>query len=598
MACPRYRVKSFVRPQGRPKRLRLSDLLRDCSGGVAVTVAVSMTAMIGLVALSLDLGRAYNLSTELDNAADAYAIAGASQLDQTTGACARAILAASAAATGNPLVLQNQETFADNANGPITISAALSLSNPNIKFLTTLEKDAQGRIKTAAYIPPSASMSDCDSDAQFIEVTIDTDANQTQYSVGYLLAGVLSGFNPNVARSANPIGYAVAGIGNAYCGVAPMFMCEFPGNLTFQDVVADPAGHRGRGIWLTADNPNSQLGEGNFGFISVNGAFSGGGAAQLGQALGMVNPPQLCLGTNGLETEPGANSGARHGFNTRFDIFQGQGVSNKTADPQWQPAANTVKGLVHDGCNLAGWKTPGTVYNGPGTMPSPVPADAAMPFPMDNCAYPSGGSTCTPANTRLGIGDWDFETYLAVNHPTWTMAAAMLEIMPSATPASTYGRTDGVTRFDVYRWELGYPDINNYGAGDYGTVDTSMHRLVDNINATPPLVRPLGGGAPPPTPQIAEYGGPQCFTGPMGNSGSTQVDQDRRTMRIAMVDCVANTIQGQTQNVTAEGFVDVFVLSPWEVNGNQHEIYVELIGPANNQGINRTLAQQIVQLYE
>ena len=54
-------------------RLRAFGRRRD--GGVAVTVAVSIAVLVGLAALSLDLGRAYNLSTELDNAADGYAVA-------------------------------------------------------------------------------------------------------------------------------------------------------------------------------------------------------------------------------------------------------------------------------------------------------------------------------------------------------------------------------------------------------------------------------------------------------------------------------------------------------------------------------------------
>ena len=49
--------------------------------------------LVGILALSIDLSRAYNLSTELDNAADAYALAGATQLDPpgmpSHGRCSR-----------------------------------------------------------------------------------------------------------------------------------------------------------------------------------------------------------------------------------------------------------------------------------------------------------------------------------------------------------------------------------------------------------------------------------------------------------------------------------------------------------------------------
>ena len=94
---------------------------RAREGGVAVVVALSIAVLVGSAALAIDLGRLYNAVTELDNAADAAALAAASQLDGATdvdptkGACGRAI----AAATNT--VLLNSETFADNAddlNGP------------------------------------------------------------------------------------------------------------------------------------------------------------------------------------------------------------------------------------------------------------------------------------------------------------------------------------------------------------------------------------------------------------------------------------------------------------------------------------------------
>jgi Flp pilus assembly protein TadG len=55
---------------------------------------VTSAVLVGILAIAIDLGRAYNLNTELDNAADAYALAGATQLDQTPESCVRAMQAA------------------------------------------------------------------------------------------------------------------------------------------------------------------------------------------------------------------------------------------------------------------------------------------------------------------------------------------------------------------------------------------------------------------------------------------------------------------------------------------------------------------------
>ena len=50
---------------------------RTREGGVAVTGGVMTAVLVGFLALAIDLGRMYNLSTELNNAADAAAMAGA-----------------------------------------------------------------------------------------------------------------------------------------------------------------------------------------------------------------------------------------------------------------------------------------------------------------------------------------------------------------------------------------------------------------------------------------------------------------------------------------------------------------------------------------
>ncbi len=72
-------------------RSRTRHLARDEGGAVAVMFALMLTALLGMMALAVDLGKAWNLDTELQHAADACAVAGATQLDGTDGARARAI---------------------------------------------------------------------------------------------------------------------------------------------------------------------------------------------------------------------------------------------------------------------------------------------------------------------------------------------------------------------------------------------------------------------------------------------------------------------------------------------------------------------------
>ena len=77
-------------------------------------------------------------------------------------------------------------------------------------------------------------------------------------------------------------------------------------------------------------------------------------------------------------------------------------------------------------------------------------------------------------------------------------------------------------------------------------------------------------------------------------ASSTELKSDRRVLKVAVVDCDTNSIGKGTKDVVAEGFMEMFAISTWQVNGGVHEIYTEIIGPIG-QG---KVAKVIVQLYE
>jgi hypothetical protein len=592
---------------------------------VAVASALSVAFMVGAVALAVDLSAAYNLSTSLDNAADSYAIAGATQLDGSTGSCWRAIRAATAEANGGVGALRNVETFASNTpNGIVTIDDVVldpgtgsAQGNANIRFLSEIVKDSNGNI-TGTYI--TGTLADCDTTANFIEVTVDSDSSDQPYRIGFALAPILG------VTEARPVGYAVAGLGNAFCGAAPMMMCELsplPGGATsfWTDLNDNPEVYRGRGLWLRAGDNNNQWGSGNFGFLQVEGACGNQGADCLEDSFA-VNPELVCLGLEGLETETGANSGARDGFNTMFDIYPTSGISS--SDSQWQPAANTVKGEIHTGtgptCTENEWGTTGTVqFTGPTSIAIPAPANAAMPYPMDDCAYENvacpaascggtGACLATDATNRMGthsldaVGGvttyWDLATYLEVNQDGMTENELRTTNTSFMTANPLLGATDPITRYMIYEWEMGYPGTN------WGSVGPQDIYLVDSEGASKAptleinLPHPFGSGSDPAV-NDPEYGGPHCYSGPMGDVGSSTIlKSDRRVIQIAVVDCVANVIQGNTKDVTAKGFVEVLVITPWTVQGGEHDIYVEIIGPVADNGVAKSIAKNIVQLYE
>jgi hypothetical protein len=576
---------------------------RARDGGVAVTVAVTSAVLVGVLAIAIDLGRAYNLSTELDNAADAYALAGATQLDQTPGSCVRAMQAAIDVSLGNTETFaSNTATASQRQPGEVFIDRNLDpFNNNNIRFLERVNKDANGRI-IGDYIDVLYSdIADCDANAQQIEVFIDQASQGDPYRVGYSFAGIIG-----AATETFPKGYAIAESADLTCGFVPMMICPVnplgaPVTETAQEWYDNHIAsydYNGYGLWMKAGKQNVQWDSGNFGWLRVGNM---NGAKDLSDAIGMVNPPELCIGDETVETEPGSKSGARQAFNTRFDIWEGSVKSNQ-GDSNWQPAPNQVKGKKRnavDRCDIApsgsggdGYSDPDTPYAGPGTNPSP---QMAMPMPRDNCAY---GGLCESLDNlgRLGDGNWDSSTYTTNMHPS------PVGLLPTGGGSWDIDWDAGglhpdlrISRYEMYLWEMG----RAHNSTDFACTGggCTMSNMVDETGA------PAGAGD---FPQAGEYGGVQCFSGTMGDNGGTvTLDHDRRVVEALVVDCegVKADQGGLNGNTTIKpefiiGEIELFLVEPWVVKGGDHEIYVEVIGPGEASGFENTVQETIVWIVE
>ena len=403
----------------------LSMFWRNEHGGTAVIATIALTALIGAAALVIDLGRFYNLDTELQNAADASALAGATQLDNAAGARARA----TAGATG--ALVQNAQTFATDGAG-----AAVNVTAPDLRFLVDLTTRA---------------VATTDEEANFIEVTV---APRTvTYGLGQFLG----------QNSASPGAVAVAGMSSAFCQVPPLMFCSPPGGIGSLNP--------GEGLQLKESSGPGWV-PGNFGLLGIedgSGSISLS-AALVRDALGRTDPVAQCFGANSsVQTKPGQTTSVAMGINMRFDIYpQGNlggppfpGEPSDFADnPHYLPAMNTVKGLIRTGssCSMGnpqGWNHPAERFDGPGDT-----IVDAMGFPRDNCAYPFDaasnptGGQCDPnlGTTQFGTGDWDVETYMWVNH---NLADAVSDGQLDAPPV---GLSANPTRWEVYEWEMtNYP---------------------------------------------------------------------------------------------------------------------------------------------
>ena len=112
--------------------------VRTQRGAVAITAVLSMIVLVALLGVVIDLGRVLIVKTELQNAADACALAAALELDGNANALTRAENAGIAVATRNAVHFQSEGVVATAAD--IRFSTVLSgPGGDNSVYLTQAE---------------------------------------------------------------------------------------------------------------------------------------------------------------------------------------------------------------------------------------------------------------------------------------------------------------------------------------------------------------------------------------------------------------------------------------------------------------------------
>jgi hypothetical protein len=130
------------------------------------------------------------------------------------------------------------------------------------------------------------------------------------------------------------------------------------------------------------------------------------------------------------------------------------------------------------------------------------------------------------------------------------------------------------SRYNVYNWEIQHRD-----------------QTIDGVVILGPRNAAATGNT------LKSYGKPVCSpTQGYGNGlvpGATT--PDRRRVSVAVVNCVANGVKGNSTNVPVEKWIDVFLVEP-SVNRNRTnngDIYVEVIGESVAGGSGSTAGQVI-----
>lgn len=255
-------------------------------GSVAIVVGLSLVVLVGFAGLALDLGRLYVNRTELQTAADACALAAASEL-----VCDTSVVAICPSS-----YLQNAENagrFAADKNRRDFQATAVSIQAGDIRFSTTLGPNSG--YATRAGANPNSKYAMC-----------------TARSNGIIpwFMGVLGIGAADVSATA----VAALEAGQNFCNSAPIGVCSKAGSSA-------PSFGYAVGEWISSQFSSANSSEslsGNFRWVDFT-PNAGGNSEIRDQLAGSGAVCNLRVGDN--VEQPGQQQGAKAAYNTRFGLY-------------------------------------------------------------------------------------------------------------------------------------------------------------------------------------------------------------------------------------------------------------------------------------
>ena len=520
-------------------------------GAIMIMTAIFIIILLGIAALALDLGRLYVLKTEMQNAADAAALAGAAELNGKPGARANARHAAKNA-------LSHQGRF---ANEPELLAILDDVQA--FAFYSWIGSRVDGPKPDDCVVAPDGSgkcLATGDDDAYYIQVRLDPEqVDDGHYQISLYFLPVLGLIVDDVATTAETSAVAVAGTGSRplVCNIMPLMICNpaeggaplVPGQMVYLKEQG------GGGAWQP----------GNFGFLQPTPLT---GQLNHDMAFAMASDGPDCSDPY-VSTMTGVNAAfPRHGLNTRFGIYN---------SPPFGPASKA-------------------------TYP---PAPNVIDYPRDdNLTPPPASKTGNPNARTCGFDP-------AVRFGNNNLAGAGLQHTEDTECSASFSRMDYATnfhsgltvpdlrtRYETYQWELGF--------------DPSMTKW-DWMLETPPSttrIPSLTGSVydsdcftpstnPAQQPCRIHDGDPE--TTQMDTSAPVGLPK-RRIIYVTMLNCQALGITGNTPNIyigPGTGEFAKFLLTE-HVSSPQAgvDIYAEFIGIVDENDELDYLLRYQIQLYE
>jgi Flp pilus assembly protein TadG len=376
---------------------RWRKLANDEDGSIALFLAIALPVTMGMIGLVLDGGAYFHLNSDMQELADAAAIAGAAELDGASDAITRATDRAEH-------LLSNDPHWSNVARSGVQIT------NPT--FYSELDPVNGDTPATGA------------ADARYIKVTTVI----RERTISFLSA---VGLTANAQTSAS----AVAGSTTIACNVQPLMLCN---PYEPSDFHATP----GQLFHFKQKGNTGGFSPGDFGLLDPPGVNSSG--AKTIRNLLSKQSPNFCY-VNEVSPRPGQIAGdVADAINVRFDLIP----NGNTNGLDQTPAPNVIKGIMTDPSNPLDacknskydkdqWPSPPSPASTipPNVLPNGTPNTAQPPLATD--------MTPTPPVSILDIGNtmdsvaanayWNY--HHGANWPT-----------VGGTP---------ITRFQAYCQELG-----------------------------------------------------------------------------------------------------------------------------------------------
>ena len=266
-------------------------------GSILATSAIGMLSLLLAVGLGVDISRFYLTKAELQNAADAAALAAVSALDTSPAGIHKAV--------DRAVVSMNKYDFR---------TTDVSFPRANVLFAKNLNDDPYMSEATAAVTSTAAEI-------RFVKVTTDPSAVPVSFAISVL------------GTSQNQITTATAGFSvplNKFCNFLPVSVIDYGTPMTPGETYTFRAG------------PTGSVAPGNYQILAVAG--SGGQDVRVGLAAGVdrcASPGEEYA----VDTKTGVTAGAvRQGLNTRFDEYQ----TSQVNPGDMPPDANIKEGIDHD----------------------------------------------------------------------------------------------------------------------------------------------------------------------------------------------------------------------------------------------------------